>query len=771
MKALSLIFASVLYLFSSTESSGQGWWTELNSFPPGGRERTFYFTIGDKIYVGSGRGLNALTDVSQNENDVWAYDFKTGEWTEKNPFPGGKIRNAAGFSIGEQGYIVTGHNGETFQKIFWRYDPVADHWEKLQDFPGPARSHVVAFSIGGNGYVGLGGTQSVYFEDFYKYDPQTEEWSEVSSFPGLARWRAFAFVLDGKAYVGGGSHYGESTKDYTDCWMYDPQTDGWSYVSNFPNDLVIGCFAFSLGGKGYVGEGAEDLYLANYGTKIWEFDPQSKGWSIATEMIGPRTGRIFSFCTTHEGKAYIGGGSSYLLNLYFYDDFYSWDKNGMTGLAEFENWEALGAGQPDPNQTIIYDLAASHEDTLWAIPLSNTLNYNPLEITYSADGGNHWENALVDTDPTYFTAKFSMLSGQKGFLAGSKEFNGTGKTKVFYTANGGQKWVEKLGSAENVIYEAGGIHFFDQNVGLCWGNNVTDQYRMVIYRTIDGGNTWALLSDPALPIPLSNLFSYTPSGTNGFDAIGDTIWIPVDTRILKSTDRGESWTSTSIGVFHHLIYSLAFESASKGIFLTDNYPYEWATRAYLTQDGGESWSEIPVPDVPSAVSIEHIPGSGGGYIAHSTWTPSPKIIYTPDSGVHWYNIEAPPSMASLRFIAPGTGFGGGQLLPGFKSGVYKWKGNLDAVTPITEPGKGITDEDFSVFPQPVSTALSLYNKANHFIKDITIADLIGRNLKKMDVLKNDKVIRIPLDGIRPGIYLLCIQTEDSGQHVIRFLKF
>ncbi|HMQ62975.1 MAG TPA: T9SS type A sorting domain-containing protein [Flavilitoribacter sp.] len=590
------------------------------------------------MYVGCGRGLNAFIDSSKNEDDVWAYDFNTGEWAEKNPFPGGKIRNAAAFTLGEYGYIVTGHDGGNYQKLFWRYNPAADQWEKLPDFPGAARSHIVAFSIGDKGYVGLGGTQSAYFNDFYSYDPQTAEWSAVSSFPGLARWRAFAFVIDGQAYVGGGSHYEENTEDYTDCWRYDPQTDGWTFISSFPNDLVIGCFAFSLDSKGYVGEGAKNLFQDNYGTKIWEFDPQTKEWAIATEIIGPRTGRVFSYGTTHEGKAYVGGGSNYLLNWYFFDDFYSWDKNDLNGLEDFENWEALGVGQTDPNQTIIYDLAAKGKDTLWATPLSN-------------------------------------------------------------------------------------------------------------------------------------LFSYTPSGANGFDAVGDTIWIPVDTRILKSTDRGESWTITPPGTFSHLIYSLAFENAYTGIFLTDNYPYEWATRAYRTDDGGESWYEIAVPEVPSAVSIEHIPGSGGGYIAHSTWIPSPKMIYTPDSGMHWFKIEAPPAMSSLQFIAPETGFGGGQLLPQFKSGVYKWQGNLDEITAIGDHIIGVADEDFSVFPNPGSTALSLYNMHNRFIKDVTIADLMGRDLKKMDILNNDKVNRIPLEGIRPGLYLLCVQTEGSAQHVIRFMKF
>ncbi|MDV7401522.1 hypothetical protein RZS08_59435, partial [Arthrospira platensis SPKY1] len=106
---------------------------------------------------------------------------------------GGPIRNAASFVIDGIAYIATGHDGSNYLDLFWKYDPTTDTWEELPPFPGGIRSFPVAFSIGGKGYVALGGVEpptAFYGNDLWEYDPATQAWTQLADFPGQGRWRA-----------------------------------------------------------------------------------------------------------------------------------------------------------------------------------------------------------------------------------------------------------------------------------------------------------------------------------------------------------------------------------------------------------------------------------------------------------------------------------------------------------------------------------------------------------------------------------------------------
>src|SRR5580765_7934112 len=78
-------------------------------------------------------------------------------WTQKADFGGGQRSMAVAFSIGDKGYVCTGHDGGGILKNdLWEYDPATNVWTKKADFPGPARNWAVGFSIRSKGYVGTG---------------------------------------------------------------------------------------------------------------------------------------------------------------------------------------------------------------------------------------------------------------------------------------------------------------------------------------------------------------------------------------------------------------------------------------------------------------------------------------------------------------------------------------------------------------------------------------------------------------------------------------
>ena len=67
----------------------------------------------------------------------------------------------------------------------------------------------------------------------WRYNPSSDSWTQMSDFPGVPRQGAVGFVLNGKGYVG----LGEAQSDtvFSDFYCYDPTADQWSYVTSFPS--------------------------------------------------------------------------------------------------------------------------------------------------------------------------------------------------------------------------------------------------------------------------------------------------------------------------------------------------------------------------------------------------------------------------------------------------------------------------------------------------------------------------------------------------------
>ena len=72
-----------------------------------------------------------------------------------------------------------------------------------------------------------------------------------------------SFIIDNKAYV---FNY--------ELWQYDPVTENWKQMADFPGQSRWGPVGFAINNKGYVGtgyynDGGGDIYLDDF----WEYLP------------------------------------------------------------------------------------------------------------------------------------------------------------------------------------------------------------------------------------------------------------------------------------------------------------------------------------------------------------------------------------------------------------------------------------------------------------------------------------------------------------------
>lgn len=195
---------------------------------------------------------------------------------------------------------------------------IAGPWFQKSDFGGDARHRASSFSIGTKGYIGLGHINSgvdVDYEDFWQYDPASDAWSQIANFPLGRCFHATQFVIGNIAYVGTGRlENGSFTKQF---FAYDPQTNIWSPIADYPGLARRGAVGFAINGKGYVGTGQT---TSGNSVDFYEYNPLNNTWLAKASLPGsPRTSSVaFSI----DGYGYVGTGQT---NMGSANDFYEYN--------------------------------------------------------------------------------------------------------------------------------------------------------------------------------------------------------------------------------------------------------------------------------------------------------------------------------------------------------------------------------------------------------------------------------------------------------------
>lgn len=238
-------------------------WEELGSFPGGGRGYGYGVCEGNDAYVGFGSNDNGYP------TDFWHLDMASGTWTELASFPGNGRNHPAMVLTAGQVFVGLGSNADDGNLgDWWGYDIAANSWSELAPFTAGDRHHPFYFGIEGIAYVGMGhgdtqnGALTIY-GDFHAYDPATDSWTALNDFPGEARVAGTQFAVNGKGYVLSGDGDNHGPLDYGEFWEYDPATDTWAELEPHPGgarwapgSFVLGCHAYLTGGL----EGVTDVY-------------------------------------------------------------------------------------------------------------------------------------------------------------------------------------------------------------------------------------------------------------------------------------------------------------------------------------------------------------------------------------------------------------------------------------------------------------------------------------------------------------------------------
>lgn len=168
----------------------------------------------------------------------------------------------------------------------------------MADFPGKPRVKAVAGVVDGKAYVGLGAIEayqdSSLYRDWWRYEPSTDTWTRMADFPDKARNDLFCATVNGKIYTTMGF---DGTSRCRETFCYDPQTDTWTALTIAP-ETYSSKAGFVLGDDFYVGTG----FRGNNLVRFFRYNTVNDSW---TRIENIPHGRIMGSGLSMDGKGYV----------------------------------------------------------------------------------------------------------------------------------------------------------------------------------------------------------------------------------------------------------------------------------------------------------------------------------------------------------------------------------------------------------------------------------------------------------------------------------
>lgn len=417
-------------------------------------------------------------------------------------------------------------------------------------------------------------------------------------------------------------------------------------------------------------------------------------------------------------------------------------------------------------------------NTVWTFaydgrPLTEGGGTYPHIVSRTTNGGTTWTATTVSGLPTNaLIADISAVSATTAYIATAPSSGSAAANGIWKTTDGGVTWTKQA----NAYTPAAGasfanhVYFWDANNGWTSGDPVAGKFEM--YKTSNGGTSWTVSGS----LSALSATEYTYVGLK--DVVGDNIWVGTSLgRILRSTDRGNTWTGNSSPVvdFGGIITSgssgsFAFQDANNGLLISvdgADSPLSTTAILYSTTDGGVSWEPIEPTGPWYFGDITHVPGTVSTYVSTGinpgdTANPRPQWLgssYSTDGGLTWTAIDEGEQRGKVSFLNSTTGWAG-QFSdgPSGVEGIMKFVGNLSLGT-----SDNAVKSNLKVYPNPATDVVNISSTKK--IENITVIDMTG---KKVQSFKAGNQINV--SSLAKGTYILQVYYGEGAVENTKLIK-
>jgi photosystem II stability/assembly factor-like uncharacterized protein len=215
----------------------------------------------------------------------------------------------------------------------------------------------------------------------------------------------------------------------------------------------------------------------------------------------------------------------------------------------------------------------------------------------TTDGGNSWQPAQVPgaealdfRDVEAFSLDFAYL-----LSAGPGQ-----QSRIYKTIDGGKTWALQF-TNENPKGFFDCMAFWDRDHGIAVGDPVADssgKLKFELIATEDAGKNWKPIPSESLPPAVEGEGAFAASGTCIAVQGSSNVWFATGgkvARVFRSTDAGKTWTVADTPIIHGPdsagIFSIAFRDATYGVIAGGDYkhPEQDGPNLAFTSDGGLTW--------------------------------------------------------------------------------------------------------------------------------------------------------------------------------------
>lgn len=276
----------------------------------------------------------------------------------------------------------------------------------------------------------------------------------------------------------------------------------------------------------------------------------------------------------------------------------------------------------------------------------------------TTDGGATWTVAKVPGADTLAFRDVHAFSADEAFLLSI----GNGEaSRIYKTVDGGATWTLSFRNDDpDAFFDC--LSFWDRERGIAFSDSHDGEFTLI--RTDDGGTTWTRVDPANVPDARPGEGAFAASGTCVVTRPGGLAWFvtgasQVDTRVMRSTDWGVTWSEAPTPVPSTQpdegLASLAFFDDLRGVAFGTAHDSA-AVNVTVTSDGGATW--MPAGRVLNGIVY-------GGAVVPGTPTPTLVAVspegsaYSADGGGTW-TVFDDANHWTVSFLSADVGWAGGR---------------------------------------------------------------------------------------------------------------
>jgi photosystem II stability/assembly factor-like uncharacterized protein len=388
-----------------------------------------------------------------------------------------------------------------------------------------------------------------------------------------------------------------------------------------------------------------------------------------------------------------------------------------------------------------------NKDVVWAVADSIISRPFPTDhiprVLTTTNGGATWQ---LYTVPLAIGRAFLDIYAVDSLVAwaSGNTFDNGQKFELFKTIDGGKTWASRgTGYAASLF-----IRFFDAQNGVIWN-------RHAIARTQNGGQNFTGATVSGF---FNNEGYNLSSGNNACTVIGDSIWAGTSiSRMAFSPDKGVNWQFQDLRSVPNfgdsvIILSTSFMDARNGITLGWN---QNTFTSYLarTTNGGTTWTNIASYPFTFGTNVEYVRGTPGSCIVSDN---EGLTAYSKNFGQSWVKIDSLKGNA-IRFLNAQTGWVGNSYTVSGRPAMYKWNGgNILSSIKVFE-----ADEiGLKISPNPTSRFINVEYSTDFKPSVLTIYDALGKKVFEKNNLV-ESVQTVDLQTFTNGVYLIQLKSNEG----------